>query len=385
MLGELHALQLRVLLQVDLGVPRQVGLAVPLGVLGLLVQLVERRPGALLVVPGEDGVGVVLDRVDRLVDVGVGDREDRLEVVDLVAADDFGVGGVLVERHGTPSVGWLGRSDNGHYRRYTVRAKDDVCESVTGEASLAAGRSSHGFACGTVSGSRSCCVAAGRSGHGFACQVQPLSRRTRGVEDRVLLLDVDRVGAGRRAARLVAAHPQDGVALGELLGQPVLREGPGAHVGRLLLQPHDLARRPGSGPRSRRAARTATGRAARPARPPPAHPACRARPAPPGRPCPSTARCGARRAGSADPGSSSTSWNEPLVRSSIGERAGFARSSDLGVKTTSGLRTSRTICRRSRWKYCAAVVALATWMLSSAHSVRNRSMRAELCSGPWPS
>ena len=41
--------------------------------------------------------------------------------------------------------------------------------------------------------------------------------------------------------------------------------------------------------------------------------------------------------------------------------------------------------RRSRWKYCAAVVALKTWMLSSAHRVRNRSMRAELCSGPWPS
>jgi hypothetical protein len=123
-LGELHAQQRRVLLEVDLGLPRKVGLAVPLGVLGLLVELVERRAGALLVVPREDGVGVVLDRVDRLVDVGVADGEDRLEVVDLVSADDLGVGGVLVERHGTPSVGWLcgpraGRpaSDNEHYRR----------------------------------------------------------------------------------------------------------------------------------------------------------------------------------------------------------------------------------------------------------------------------
>ena len=68
--------------------PRQVGLAVPLRGLGLLVELVERRAGALLVVPGEDGVGVVLDGVDGLVDVGVRDGEDRLEVVDVGAADD---------------------------------------------------------------------------------------------------------------------------------------------------------------------------------------------------------------------------------------------------------------------------------------------------------
>jgi hypothetical protein len=84
-------------------------------------------------------------------------------------------------------------------------------------------------------------------------------------------------------------------------------------------------------------------------------------------------------------GSSSTSSNEPEVSCSTLDRAAFARSSDLGVKMTSGLRMSRRIWRRSRWKYCAAVVALHTWMLSSAAAVRNRSMRAELCSGPWPS
>ena len=47
----------------------------------------------------------------------------------------------------------------------------------------------------------------------------------------------------------------------------------------------------------------------------------------------------------------------------------------------------RSVCtwRRRRWKYCAAVVALQTCMLSSAAAVRNRSMRADECSGPWPS
>ena len=81
-------------------------------------------------------------------------------------------------------------------------------------------------------------------------------------------------------------------------------------------------------------------------------------------------------AGSLTPGSSRTSWNEPSVSASTGERLCLARSSDLGVNTISGLRTSRAICRRSRWKYWAAVVALATWMLSSAARVRKRSMRA---------
>src|SRR5437016_5405041 len=75
-------------------------------------------------------------------------------------------------------------------------------------------------------------------------------------------------------------------------------------------------------------------------------------------------------------GSSSTSWNDPETNSSTFERDVRARRIDLGVKTIKGLRTSRRTWRRSRWKYWAAVVALATWMLSSAHSVRKRSMRA---------
>jgi hypothetical protein len=119
-LGELHALEGGVLLEVDLGVPGEVGLAVPLRALGLLVELVERRPGALLVVPREDGVGVVLDRVDDLVHVGVADGEDRLEVVDLVPTDQLTVAGVLVKRHCEPPRAFglgLPCVDNDHYPR----------------------------------------------------------------------------------------------------------------------------------------------------------------------------------------------------------------------------------------------------------------------------
>ena len=70
-------------LLVDLGLPGQVGLAVPLGALGLLVELVELGPGALLVVPGEDRVVVRVDDVAAVGLLGAHDREDGLEVVDL--------------------------------------------------------------------------------------------------------------------------------------------------------------------------------------------------------------------------------------------------------------------------------------------------------------
>ncbi len=75
------------LLDVDLGVPRQVGGGVPLADLGLLVQLAQRRP-AERVVPREDGVGVVLDDVGDLVGIVSGDGQDGIDVVDLGAADD---------------------------------------------------------------------------------------------------------------------------------------------------------------------------------------------------------------------------------------------------------------------------------------------------------
>src|SRR5581483_970830 len=81
------------LLGVDGGVPREVGLTVPLRGLRLLVELVQRGALTLLVVPREDGVGVVLHRVDDGVDVFVRDGEDRLEVVGVGAPEDLFVGG----------------------------------------------------------------------------------------------------------------------------------------------------------------------------------------------------------------------------------------------------------------------------------------------------
>jgi len=57
----------------------------------------------------------------------------------------------------------------------------------------------------------------------------------------------------------------------------------------------------------------------------------------------------------------------------------------FGVITTSGFAGVCFTCRRSRWKYCAAVVGMATRRFRFAHSVRNRSSRALECSGPWPS
>ena len=80
-----------------------------------------------------------------------------------------------------------------------------------------------------------------------------------------------------------------------------------------------------------------------------------------------------------------TVWNSPFASSDRSDAASLARSSDFGVMITSGLRNSRIIWRRSRWKICAAVVGCAICMLLSAASCRKRSMRADECSGPCPS
>jgi hypothetical protein len=48
-------------------------------------------------------------------------------------------------------------------------------------------------------------------------------------------------------------------------------------------------------------------------------------------------------------GSASTGRKPPEVKSSAAEVAARIRSSDFGVKTTSG-RTAASACRRSRWK-----------------------------------
>ncbi len=72
----------------------------------------------------------------------------------------------------------------------------------------------------------------------------------------------------------------------------------------------------------------------------------------------------------------------PFVKSSGALTAALSRSIDFGVKTTSGRRGRAYACRRSRWKYDAGVLGIATVMLSSAHICRKRSMRAEEWSGP---
>ena len=163
---------------------------------------------------------------------------------------------------------------------------------------------------------------------------------------------------------------------------------PRAHVLGLLLQPDDLA---GVGVAARaRVGHRLVGPRVELLDPHDRPPHRRGRPASPvlrrrrRRPCRSRTRPAGRPRPLSAPmvGSSSTSSKEPRVKASTGEWLKRARSSALGVNTISGLRTSRAIWRRSRWKYWAEVVGLAAWMLSSAASVRKRSMRAEECSGP---
>ena len=80
------------LLLVDLDRPVQVGLPVPLGLLGLLVELVELGLGALLVVPGELGRAVVGHVVEALDVVVADEAQHGLEVVDVVTPDQLQVG-----------------------------------------------------------------------------------------------------------------------------------------------------------------------------------------------------------------------------------------------------------------------------------------------------
>ncbi len=77
--------------------------------------------------------------------------------------------------------------------------------------------------------------------------------------------------------------------------------------------------------------------------------------------------------------------NDPSVKSGGCDAASLRLSIDLGVNTISGLCSSPSEWRRSRWKYDAGVEGCATTNASSAHIVRNRSIRAEEWSGPCPS
>ena len=156
----------------------------------------------------------------------------------------------------------------------------------------------------------------------------------------------------------------------------------GAHVLGLLLEPAQLAWRSGTSRGSPASARSAAGTAARRAR---------SRPAPalvalgdrvPGDLARAEHDARAPASASMTPGSSSTSWNEP-VRELVDRRAGLLHAQALLRGEHDQRRAGARECtwRRSRWKYCAAVVALTICMLSSAASVRNRSMRAELVLG----
>src|SRR3984885_143177 len=100
-------------------------------------------------------------------------------------------------------------------------------------------------------------------------------------------------------------------------------------------------------------------------------------------PLQSTMRCTAE--GSSTEASSITCWNDPLSSSAKLERDAGARSSDLGVTTTSGRLGLILDCERNKWKYCAEVEGMATRRLPRALNERNRSKRDDECSGPWPS
>ena len=84
-------------------------------------------------------------------------------------------------------------------------------------------------------------------------------------------------------------------------------------------------------------------------------------------------------------GSSSTGSKRPSASSARVDAASLSRSSPFGVITTSGRAFGSSACRRSRWKYCADVVALTIRMFSWAASWRKRSSLALECSGPLPS
>ena len=90
-------------------------------------------------------------------------------------------------------------------------------------------------------------------------------------------------------------------------------------------------------------------------------------------------------AGSVIVGSASTGCQVPEVKSSGIETASLLRSIDFGVATITGRCRSFSAWRRSRWKWLAGVDGCATTKASSAASSRNRSIRAEEWSGPWPS
>ena len=95
--GRIHLefeLEVERLVGVNLDRPVEIGGGVPLAGLGFLVELVELGPLTLVVVPGEDGVGVVLHEMDQLIGIVVRlrDLHDAIDVVGVVEVVALGDG-----------------------------------------------------------------------------------------------------------------------------------------------------------------------------------------------------------------------------------------------------------------------------------------------------
>ena len=67
------------------------------------------------------------------------------------------------------------------------------------------------------------------------------------------------------------------------------------------------------------------------------------------------------------------------------ETARLSRNNDFGVNAMSGRLGRAPACERRRWKKFPGVLQIATRMLLPAQSCKNRSIRPDEWSGPWPS
>src|SRR6185437_3843220 len=87
------------LLLVDVGVPWHIGVAVPLAVARLFVQLAQLRAGVFTVVPAKDRILVLRHGMDRLGRIGSGDGKDGLQIIHLRTAYE-----VVIFRRGKGSL-----------------------------------------------------------------------------------------------------------------------------------------------------------------------------------------------------------------------------------------------------------------------------------------
>ena len=76
--------------RIDIDRPVDIGFDVPLAALGLFVELLQRRTRALLVVPRENGLGVVGHRVFDGVDIGVDHSDNGFDIIHIAIGELFG-------------------------------------------------------------------------------------------------------------------------------------------------------------------------------------------------------------------------------------------------------------------------------------------------------